>query len=186
MSKQVTKPTKTANTTVFIVLGFDDQHKPRGARYPNPNADLLIKAAAAMGLNPYEIKSPDLIKLVQALPVGRLLSTGKGLIPNIRQNLYSEIVSGIAAEPLAVPRGKTEPLPVQKGLPESWDAISTGHLVIAQETVDYGWAEAVVLDRKDDLLMLRYRDYPKLPKFYRHYRAVALLSPPSPNLAKIG
>jgi hypothetical protein len=31
-----------------------------------------------------------LIKLVQALPVGRLLSTGKGLIPNIRQSLYSE------------------------------------------------------------------------------------------------
>jgi hypothetical protein len=37
-----------------------------------------------------EIKLPDLIKLVQALPVGRLLSTGKGLIPNIRQSLYSE------------------------------------------------------------------------------------------------
>jgi hypothetical protein len=148
--------------------GFDDERKPRGARYVDPNVDVLTKAAAAMSLNLYEIKSSDLIKLVQALPVGRLLSTGKGLIPNIRQSLYSEIVSGIAAEPQAIPRGKPDgPLPVQKGLPETWDAISTGHLVIAQESLDHGWAEAVVIDRADDLLTLRYRDYVQLPKFYR-------------------
>jgi hypothetical protein len=70
-------------------------------------------------------------------------------------------------------------LPVQKGLPETWDAISTGHLVIAQESLDHGWAEAVVIDRADDLLTLRYRDYVQLPKFYRHFRAVALLSQPA-------
>jgi len=180
MPKQATKPTKTEKTSVFIVLGFDDQRKPRGARYVDPNVDVLTKAAAAMSLNLYEIKSADLIKVVQVLPVGRLLSTGNGLIPNIRQSLYSEIVSGIAAEPEAIPRGKTDgPLPVQKGLPETWDAISTGHLVIAQESLDHGWAEAVVTDRTDDLLTLRYRDYLKLPKFYRHYRAVALLSQPA-------
>ena len=98
-----------------------------------------------------EIKLPDLIKLVQALPVGRLLSTSKGLIPNIRQSLYSEIVSEIAAEPQAAPRGKTDgPMPPQNGLPANWDELSTGHLVIAQETLDHGWAEAVVIGRADD------------------------------------
>jgi hypothetical protein len=133
-----------------------------------------------MSLNLYEIKSPGLIKVVQPLPVGRLLSTGKGLIPNIRQSLYSELVSEIGADPLAIQRGKPDgALPVQIGLPESWDAISVGHLVIAQESLDYGWAEAVVIDRTDDLLTLRYRDYPTLPKFYRHFRAVALLSQPA-------
>jgi hypothetical protein len=180
MSKQVTKPIKTEKINVFIVLGFDDQRKPRGARYVDPNVDLLTKAAAAMSLNLYEIKSADLIKLVQPLPVGRLLSTGKGLIPNIRQSLYSEIVSEIAAEPQVVPRGKTDgPMPPQNGLPANWDEISTGHLVIAQESLDHGWAEAVVIGRADDLLTLRYRDYPALPKFYRHFRAVALLSQPA-------
>jgi hypothetical protein len=180
MSKQVTKPTKTDKANVFVVLGFDEQRKPRGARYLNPNLDILTKAAAAMSLYLYEIKSPDLIKLVQALPVGRLLSTGKGLIPNIRQSLYSWILSEIATEPQAIPRGRTDgALPVQIGLPESWDAISVGHLVIAQETLDHGWAEAVVIDRANDLLTLRYRDCPKLPKFYRHFRAVALLSQPT-------
>jgi hypothetical protein len=175
MSKPITKPVKA---TAFIVLGFDDQRKPRGAKYINPNTDVLTKAAAAMGLNLYEVKSPELIKLVQALPVGRLLSTGKGLIPNIRQSLYSEIISEIAGEPQVIPRGKTDgPIPAQKGLPASWEEINTGHLVIAQESLDHGWAEAIVVSRADDLLVLRYRDYPALPKFYRHFRAVALLSP---------
>ena len=87
------------------------------------------------------------------------------------------IASNAAAQ--SVIRLADGPLPVQKGLPETWDAISTGHLVIAQESLDHGWAEAVVTDRTDDLLTLRYRDYLKLPKFYRHYRAVALLSQPA-------
>ena len=48
MPKQPSKPTKTDKITVFIALGFDDQHKPRGARYVDPNVDVLTKAAAAM------------------------------------------------------------------------------------------------------------------------------------------
>jgi hypothetical protein len=44
MSKQVTKLTKTEKINVFIVLGFDDQRKPRGARYVDPNVDVLTKA----------------------------------------------------------------------------------------------------------------------------------------------
>jgi hypothetical protein len=59
----------------------------------------------------------------------------------------------------------------------SWDEIGPGHLVIAQESLDYGWWEAIVLDRKDDMLTLRFRDYPRLPKFFRHRTAVALMSP---------
>ena len=175
------KESTKARSKVFIVLGFDERLKPRGARYHNPNEDELIKAAEEMNLSLYELKSADLISWADSLPAGKLSSTGPRSVPEIRQNLYSEIVAGIAEEADAVPRGKIEgPLPAQKGPPESWDVIDTGHLVIAQESPEYGWAEAIVLDRKDDLLTLRYRDYPKLPKFYRHYRAVALLSQDSP------
>ena len=66
--------------------------------------------------------------------------------------------------------------PVARGLPRSWDEIAPGHLVIAQESLVNGWWEAIVLDRKDDLLTLRFRDYPRLPKFFRHRSAVALMS----------
>ena len=48
-----------------------------------------------------------------------------------------------------------------------------------QESLVNGWWEAIVLDRKDDMLTLRFRDYPRLPKFFRHRSAVALMSPAS-------
>jgi hypothetical protein len=70
-------------------------------------------------------------------------------------------------------------LPVARGLPRSWDDIGPGHLVIAQESLDYGWWEAIVLDRNGDTFTVRYRDYPHLPNFVRHASAVALLYPPN-------
>jgi hypothetical protein len=69
--------------------------------------------------------------------------------------------------------------PVARGLPRNWEEIAPGHLVIAQESLDYGWWEAIVIDRKDDMFTLRFRDYPKLPKFFRHRSAIALMSPVS-------
>ena len=55
-----------------------------------------------------------------------------------------------------------------------------GHVVIARETLECGWAEAVVIERNGDLLTLRYRDYPVIPNFVRHRSAVALISAPAP------
>jgi hypothetical protein len=169
------KPAKT-RSKVFVILGFDERLKPRGARYSDPNEEQLIKAATEMNLNLYELRTADLISWADTLPVGKLPATGRTSVPEISQTVYSEIAVGIAEEADAVPRGKIDdPLPAQKGPPENWDVIDTGHIVIAQESPEYGWAEAIVLNRKDGLLTLRYRDYPKLPKFYRRDTAVALL-----------
>jgi hypothetical protein len=40
-----------------------------------------------------------------------------------------------------------------------------------------GWWEAIVIGREDAILTLRYRDFPKLPKFERHVSTVALINP---------
>jgi hypothetical protein len=61
----------------------------------------------------------------------------------------------------------------------AWGEIGPGHLVIAQESLEYGWWEAIVIDRKGDAFTLRYRDYPQLPKFVRHRSAIALMNPPT-------
>ena len=101
-------------------------------------------------------------------------------MPNVRQTLYSEVIVALAAEPQQAAVGTDDDkasTPVAHGLPRSWDEIAPGHLVIAQESLVNGWWEAIVLDRKDDLLTLRFRDYPRLPKFFRHHSAVALMSP---------
>jgi hypothetical protein len=100
----------------------------------------------------------------------------------VRQTLYSEVLVALAAEPQQAAVGpdhdKTS-TPVARGLPGSWEEIAPGHLVIAQESLANGWWEAIVLDRKGDMLTLRFRDYPRLPKFFRHRTAVALMSPAS-------
>jgi hypothetical protein len=66
---------------------------------------------------------------------------------------------------------------VASGLPKTWDEVGPGHLVIAQESHDNGWWEAICIKRDGDMLSLRFRDYPKLPKFARHKTTVALICP---------
>jgi hypothetical protein len=195
----MTKPTSKSNAAAekaekaqtLIVLGYDEQHKPRGARFQGAETKLVTAAAKAMGLNVYEAATEDLAALAKKLPVGRLYSNGKGFVPNVRQSLYSECIATLAHEPrAALAKENEQPLPVvASGLPKSWDEIAPGHLVVAQETLEHGWWEAIVLDRDGDMLSLRFRDYPRLPKFARHRAAVALIStalgePPSPSAAK--
>ena len=121
-----------------------------------------------MDLKVYEAATEDLAALAKKLPVGRLYSNGRGFVPNVRQSLYSEIIVTLAVEPQAAVGKDQDELPVATGLPRTWDEIAPGHLVIAQEALEYGWWEAIVIARNGDMLTLRFRDYPKLPKFVRH------------------
>jgi hypothetical protein len=193
MTKTASKPAPKASSQAggsvpLIVLGYDDQHKPHGARFQGADAKLVTEAAKAMGLNVYQAITEDLVTLAKKLPTGRLYSNGKGFVPNIRQNMYSALISTLAQTPEAALAKKDEsPLPeISSGFPKSWDEIAPGHLVIAEETLEYGWWRAIVLDRNGDMLTLRFRDYPQLPKFVRHWSAVALIStalgaPPNPS-----
>jgi hypothetical protein len=171
----------TATSPTLIVLGFDDQQKPRGARFVDANPDLVVNAAEMMGLKVYEASPPDVAEAAKKLPLGRLYANGRGFVPNVRQDLYSDLVVALAAEPQAAvsTAGDKESLPVALGLPRTWGEIGPGHLVIAQESLEYGWWEAIVLARKGDSFTLRYRDYPQLPKFVRHRSAIALMNPPT-------
>jgi hypothetical protein len=168
------------STSPLIVLGFDDQQKPRGAKFVDAKPDLVSKAADLMGLKVYEGRSPDVAEVAKKLPLGRLYANGRGFVPNIRQSLYSDLVVALALEGQAAlsKNGDKDSLPAARGLPRSWDEIAAGHLVIAQESLEYGWWEAIVLARNGDSFTLQYRDYPHLPKFVRHRSGIALMSPP--------
>jgi hypothetical protein len=181
MTKTTTKATAAAKESAsapLIVLGYDENHKPRAARFPAKDANLVTKAARLMDLKVYEAASEDLAALAKKLPEGRLYGNGRAFLPNVRQSLYSDIIVTLAVEPQAAV-GKDDELPVATGLPRTWDEIAPGHLVIAQEALDHGWWEAIVLGRTGDMFTLRFRDYPKLPKFVRHRTAIALMSPPA-------
>jgi hypothetical protein len=200
MTKRKSKPTKStvkavaakasvtkssnarpAATLPLIVLGFDEQQKPRGARFVDAKPDLVTKAADLLGFKVYEASSEDVAEYAKKLPLGRLYANGRGFVPNIRQSLYSDLVVILGQEPDAAlsQNGDKDSLPAARGLPRSWDEIGPGHLVIAQEALEYGWWEAIVLDRQGDTFILQYRDYPHLPKFVRHRSGIAMMSPPT-------
>ena len=163
----------------LLVLGFDEQQKPCGARFVGAKPELVAKAAQLMGLNVYKAASPDVAAVAKKLPVGQLYANGRGFVPNVRQTLYSEVLVALSCEPQQAAVGTDDDkasTPVARGLPRSWSEIEPGHLVIAQESLANGWWEAIVIARNDDMLTLRFRDYPRLPKFFRHCSAVALMS----------
>ena len=123
-SKAKTSDKRAAVSSAFIVLGFDDKQKPRGARFEGANPDLVAKAAQAMDLRVYEAKSGELAELAKKLPVGRLYATGKGFVPNIRQSLYSQILVALAGEPGAALGDAAETPSIASGLPKCWDEIA--------------------------------------------------------------
>jgi hypothetical protein len=167
------KPAKPA--AKYILFGGDEYAKPRAARFSAEVPALLAKAAETMFLRLVEVTEPEVAELAAQLPAGRLHANGKGLVPYIKGALYNELLCATLATQLPQPN----PDPAPQNLPRTWDDIGPGHLVIARETLEVGWWEAIVVERTGDLVTVRYRDYPQYPNMVRHRSAVALISPPA-------
>jgi hypothetical protein len=165
----------------LIVLGFDDQFEPCAARFVGARPDIVTKAAHSIGFKAYSITSRDLATLARKLPGGQLNSKGAMTVPKVQQSLYSDFLVALVADPKQAieTADQASDLPAATGLPPNWDQIAPGHLVIAEEGPGCGWWEAIVIERKADMFTLRYRQFPKLPKFARHRSEIALMSPPA-------
>ena len=183
MTKTTTKANaaakQSASSAALIVLGYDENQKPRAARFPATDAELVAKAAQLMDLKVYEAATDDLAALAKKLPEGRLYSNGRGFVPNIRQSLYSEIIVTLAGEPkAAVGKDKT----THRSRPACPETGTTSRLVISSSPRKL-WntvgGRPSCIGRNGDMFTLRFRDYPKLPKFIRHRNAIALISPPA-------
>jgi hypothetical protein len=161
------RPTKS-----YILLGGDEYAKPRAARFTGEDRALLAKAAEVMHLRLVEITEPEVAEIAALLPAGRLHANGKGLVPYIKGDVYSELMC--AALPTKPPQ--PNPDPAAQDLPRSWDDLVPGHVVIAKESLELGWWEAVVIERTGDLLTIKYRDYPQYPPLVRHRSVIALIS----------
>jgi hypothetical protein len=165
-------PDTTEEAQPVIVLGFDEKSKPRAARFAAAQAALATKAANLMGLAVCPI-TPALADLSKKLPSGRVYANGKGFVPNIRKNLFDKIIEagGITLPPAA----PTDSMPAVS-LPTCWQDIDVGKLVLARDRPQDGWWEAVVTEKSDDTLTLRWQVSPKDPSFKRKVTQVALLN----------
>jgi hypothetical protein len=115
-AKASASPNKES-AAVLIVMGYDEHHKPCAARFTGADPNLVAKAAKLMDLEVREASSEDLAAVAKKLPVGRLYGNGRGFVPNIRQDLYSEVVVALSDEPQGGPAPVQEAMPVASGLP---------------------------------------------------------------------
>jgi hypothetical protein len=185
MTRQTSDSKKRdGDANITVLFGTDEHGKPRAAWFEAANPDLITKAAAAMKLQLLRPVTASQIELAKKLPVGRIHANGTGFVPPIRGDLYSALQ--LAAEPpqqsgatasTFAPSPAAAPGAPAHGLPKDWDSIEVGHLVIAQENMIEGWWEAIVIATDNDMLTLRWRDYPKVPPVTRHRTAVALMKP---------
>jgi len=182
MGKQ--KEKKTAEPSgQFFVFGIDEDGKPRGARFAEFN-ERVLNFALGLGLIGVHPASAKFSELAMKLPPGRLYTSGKGFIPNVRRDLVkslNEVLSSPNDESQKHQRpndGRADGNRPVAGLPRSWDQIAVGQLVLAtgDEPQDGFW-ECVVESRHEDVLTLRLRDYPEQGTYVRHLAQVALLHP---------
>ncbi len=167
--------------TAIVLFGIGDDGKPRAARFTNGHAALAAKAAKQLHLQIARVTDPNLATLAARLPAGRIHGSGRSIVPYVTSALYAKLIEATgssAAEGAGASSGAT---PNSGNLPGSWDEIAPGHVVVAQESPIDGWYDALVLSRSNDMLTLRWRDYPEdKKKFSRHRLSVALMHPIGP------
>jgi hypothetical protein len=193
MAKSKPKPTKPAkspaptgaakapkpNPKLYIVFGADEYARPRAARFSGPDPDLLARAVAALHLRVIEATDPDLEEIAKSLPAGRLHGTSLGVVPFVKGDLYMELILATTGDQQPAPDAATIP---ETG-PQTWDDVAPGDLVVAKESLECGWWEAIVVERNGDLATVHYRDYPHYHTMVRHRSAIALIALPAPKPA---
>ena len=157
-------PPEPRPAPAIIVFGADQANKPRAASFTGGEVEAATKAAELMKLRVLKVAGPELTQLAASLQAGRIYASGHGFVPPIRPNIYERLSE------LANPK----PAP---SLPRSWDDIEIGHFVLATEGPGEGYWEAIVVGRDNDMLTLKWIDYPDDPQLVCHRTAVALLKP---------
>lgn len=156
---------------VFVLFGRDENEKPRAARLPGFNPDLVHRAALIMGYRAVETTVGESEAILTRLPVGRIFADGKALAPPVSAETYEMIAKATGGD-----LGK-----ISTTLPKSWEEITPGQLVLAEQSATDGWWIAVVTEREGDQVKFKWRDFPQEESIVRHIDALALISPATPS-----
>ena len=185
MSEKATQPRPTnACPTPLVLFGIDSRGKPKAARFGKQHAGLALKAATQLQLQVLAGNDPKIADLTAQLPVGRVHATGRTFVPFIRRHLYDQLLAAAAngnTHPTSPPNGSSgasgSPGGSAPHLPQNWQAIGLGDLVVANQSQEDGWYEAIVVEANGDMFTLRWRDYPRERRIVRHRLRLGLLYP---------
>jgi hypothetical protein len=164
MSEKATQSRPTnACPTPLVLFGIDSRGKPKAARFGKQHAGLALKAATQLQLQVLPGNDPKIADLTTQLPVGRVHATGRTFVPFIRRDLYDQLLAAAAngnAHSTNPPNGSSGASGSTPGgsaprLPQNWQAIGIGDLVVANQSREDGWYEAIVVEANGDMLTLR-------------------------------
>jgi hypothetical protein len=171
----------------LVLFGIDSRGKPKAARFGKNAATLALKAATQLQLRTIAGDDPKIADIAARLPVGRVHATGKAFVPFVRRDLYDKLVAaagnGNGSSPVRLTgshaggAATASPPSDNPNLPRNWREIGLGDLVVAQESLEDGWYEAIVIEVNGDTLTLRWRDYPRERRVVRNRLRVGLLYP---------
>ena len=196
MTAKAKEAPATPSPAPVVLFGIDSHGKPKAARFGKEYASLAIKAANQLQLKVLAGDDPKVAEIVARLPVGRVHATGRTFVPFIRRDLYDKLVAAAPngnGQPTSPPAsggasaaGSGAPGGSAPNLPRNWQEIGLGDLVVAQESLEDGWYEAIVVEAAGDMLTLRWRDYPRERRVVRHRLRLGLLYPKSRVTAETG
>jgi hypothetical protein len=168
---------KADTEPAVIVFGFNEHRIPQAAWFSEAEAALATRAARLMGLQVLRIEYDAHRELAARLRQGQVYAADRTFAPAVQREVFDKLceLAGPVASPSPVEI--TEHKDQAASRPASWDAIEVGDLVIAQESPDAGWWEAIVVAIENDQLVLRWRDYARTPCVRRGRLDVALLPP---------
>lgn len=181
----------------LIVLGLDDGGKAHASWFAEAETAVAEKAADMMGMAALRASTDELRDLAGKLPHGRVFASGKAFVPFVKVATFDKIATHLpssykwpvrAAKPAAEkpkPGKKASAAAAQAGdpnegltVPEGWDKIVFGSLVLACENADEGWFHAHVIQvSADEMFTLKWRDFPDWPVIVRRTHHLALLHP---------
>jgi hypothetical protein len=181
MTKAKASTVETLYTAPVILFGIDGRGKPKAARFRKDHAGLAVKAAGQLQLQVLANDNPTVAEIAARLPVGRVHATGRAFVPFIPRDLYDKLIAvasnGNGYQSAAASQSPSNPSGSTPNLPESWDKIGLGDLVVAQESPEDGWYVAIVIESNGDMFTLRWRDYPRERRFARHRHRIGLMYP---------
>lgn len=178
----------------WIMVGLDDQGKPHASWFAEDDGDAAAVAADLMDMALIGVSNEELVAIAKGLPRGKLFDSGKAFVPFVKRTTYDQLATYLdddyltataarmeaaaaAASAAAEDYAKASKGEVPARQPEDWSKLLVGDLVLARETAEEGWFEAIIIEATDDRFRLRWRDWPELPTLTRALTDIALLHP---------
>ena len=151
----------------LVLFGIDNRGKPKEARFGKEHASLAMKAATQLQLKVLPSDNPKVAEIAARLPVGRVHATCR-TFALICRDLYDKLAT-------AAPNGNGHPTSPPTGpqvrhrqrlaarrptCPQNWQAIGLGDLVVANQSREDGWYEAILVEQNGDM----FTTLARLPK----------------------